>query len=150
MTTVTVSSRIAAPIDHVFEIFTDLDHLTERVSGIRRLEPLSPGGFNLRTRWRETRQVLGRDFSEEMEVTAFDRGRGYTITTDNGGTRMDTVFSFEPVNHDTQVTIEFTLDTHTLPARLIAPIGWAMTGRIRDALTHDLQDLKKAAETSPQ
>jgi uncharacterized protein YndB with AHSA1/START domain len=148
MTTVTVTSHIAAPVDHVFSFFTDLDHLIERVHGIRKVEVLSTGDFNLRTRWRETRHILGRDISEEMEITAFDRNHGYTITADDRGGRMDTVFSFEPKDGGTDVTIEFNFDTRTLPARLMAPIGWAMTGKIRDALTHDLDDLKQAVETA--
>ena len=147
MTTISVTSQIAAPVDHVFEIFTDLDHLTERVTGITRVEPLTPGAFNLRTRWRETRHVLGRDRSEEMEVTAYERDRGYTVTANDGGAHMDTFFSFEPSEAGTKVTIEFNLDTRTLPARVLAPIGWAMSGRIRDAIAHDLEDLKAAAET---
>ncbi len=148
MTTVTVTSHIAAPVDHVFSYFTDLDHLTERVHGIKKVELLSTGGFNLRTRWRETRHVLGRDISEEMEITAFDRNHGYTITAHDRGAQMDTVFSFEPKNAGTDVTIEFNFDTRTLPARLMAPIGWAMTGKIRDAMTHDLHDLKNAVEAA--
>jgi carbon monoxide dehydrogenase subunit G len=148
MTTVTVTSHIAAPVDHVFKFFTDLDHLTERVHGIKKVELLSTGDFNLRTRWRETRHILGRDISEEMEITAFDRDHGYTITADERGARMDTVFAFEPKDGGTEVTIEFNFDTRTLPARLMAPIGWAMSGRIRDALTHDLHDLKQAVETA--
>jgi len=148
MTTVTVTSRIAAPVDHVFGVFTDLDHLTERVHGIKKVEVLSTGAFNLKTRWRETRHVLGRDISEEMEITAFDRNRGYTITAHDRGARMDTVFAFESKDGGTEVTIEFNFDTRTLPARLMAPIGWAMTGRIRDALVHDLADLKQAVETA--
>lgn len=148
MTTVTVTSHIAAPVDHVFMVFTDLDHLTERVHGIKKLEVLTTGAFNLRTRWRETRHILGRDVDEEMEVTAFDRNHGYTVTADEHGTHMDTVFSFKPSDGGTDVTIEFNLDTRTLPARLMAPLGWAMTGKIRDALTHDLQDLKAAVETA--
>jgi len=150
MTTVTVTSHIAAPVDHVFRVFTDLDHLTERVHGIKKVELLTPGDFNLRTRWRETRHVLGRDLSEEMEITAFDRNQGYTIRADDRGARMDTMFSFAPSNDGTDVTIEFNFDTRTLPARLMAPLGWAMTGRIRDVLTHDLADLKQAVEAAEQ
>ncbi|HSG01821.1 MAG TPA: SRPBCC family protein [Vicinamibacterales bacterium] len=146
MTTVTITSHITAPVDHVFSYFTDLEHLTERVHAIKKVEVLTQGDFNLRTRWRETRHVLGRDLDEEMEVTAFDRNRSYTITADDRGARMDTIFSFEPCDGGTDVTMEFNFDTRTLPARLMAPIGWAMKGKIRDALTHDLDDLRQAIE----
>ena len=147
MTTVTVNSLIDAPVERVFEVFTDLDHISERVKGVKLIESLTAGEFNLRTRWRETRHILGRDVSEEMKVTAFEKNRGYTVSDDSHRARVDTVYSFEPADGGTRVSIEFTLDTRALTARFMAPLGWAMSGRIRDALTHDLDDLKRAAET---
>lgn len=149
MTTVTVASRIAAPVEHVFEVFTDIDHAAENVSGIRKVEMLSSGGFRLGTRWRETREVMGRQMSEEMEVTAFERNRTYTITNDVHGTRVDAVFSFEPSDGGTRVSVEFMLEPQSFPSRLLSPLGWALTGRVRDALSHDLADLKHAAEKVP-
>jgi hypothetical protein len=35
MATVTVSQQIAAPVDQVFRLFTDIAHAPEHVSGIR-------------------------------------------------------------------------------------------------------------------
>ena len=149
MTTVTVTSRIAAPVERVFEVFTDLEHSAERVSGIRKIEILTSGGFRLGMRWREVREVLGREVSEEMEVTAFERDRTYTVTNDAHRTRADTVFSFEPSNGGTKVTIEFDLEPQSFAARLLSPLGWALAGKIRDAITHDMADLKRAAERAP-
>src|SRR5262245_7473484 len=148
MTTVTVTSGIAAPVDRVFGVFTDIEHSAEHVSGIKKLEILTSGGFRLGTRWREVREVLGREVSEEMEVTAFERNRTYTITNDAHGTRVDTVFSFESSAEGTKVTIEFELEPQSFAARLLSPLGWALAGKIRDAMTQDMADLKRAAETA--
>ena len=41
---------------------------------------LTTGPFQLGTRWRETREVLGRLDDAEMEVTAFELNRQYTLT----------------------------------------------------------------------
>jgi len=146
MTTVTVTSRIAAPVERVFEVFTDIDHGAENVSGIRKIEMLTSAGFRLGTRWRETREVMGREMSEDMEVTAFERNRTYTITNDVRGTRVDAVFSFEPSDDGTRVSVEFMLEPQSFPSRLLAPLGWALTGKIRDAIAHDIADLKRTAE----
>src|SRR3990170_7631472 len=146
MTTVTVTSRMAAPVERVFDVFTDVEHRAEKVAGIKKIEMLTPGKFQLGTRWRETRHVMGTDVNEEMVVTAYERNRAYTVTVDAYGTRVDAVFSFEPTVEGTKVTIEFNLDAQSFSARLLAPVGWAMTGKIRDALAHDLADLKRAAE----
>ena len=149
MTTVTVDTQVAAPVERVFEVFTDLEHGAERVSNIRKIEVLTTGGFELGTRWLETREVLGQLDSAEMEVTAFERNRTYTITHHKAGTRIDTVFTFEPVDGGTKVRIEFALESHGLPPGLLAPLVWASAGKVRDVISRDLADLKASLEKQP-
>ena len=97
MTTVTVATVVAAPVERVFDVFTDVEHGAERVSNIQKVEMLTFGGVKLGSRWLETREVLGHQDSAEMEVTAFERNRTYTITHQKAGVRIDAVFTFEPV-----------------------------------------------------
>jgi uncharacterized protein YndB with AHSA1/START domain len=141
-----VSREIAAPLDEVFALFTDIEHGFEHVSGIKGVEMLTFGEFRLGTKWRETRELLGRPDDAEMEITAFDRNRGYTITHHKAGVRVDTTFTFEPVTAGTLVSIEFALNPHGLPLALLSPLEWAMAGKIRDVLGHDLLDLKNSIE----
>ena len=96
MTTVTVTNKLEAPVDQVFAAFTDIEHNAGRVSGIKNVEVLSTGEFRLGTRWRETREIMGRLDDAEMEVTAFEKGRHYTITHYKAGAKIDTVFTFAP------------------------------------------------------
>jgi len=149
MTTVTVDTQVAAPVKRVFEVFTDLEHGAERVSNIQKIEVLTTRGFELGTRWLETREVLGQLDSAEMEVTAFERNRTYTITHHKAGTRIDTVFTFEPLKGSTKVRIEFGLEGHGLPAGLMAPLAWASAGTVRDVISRDLADLKASLEKQP-
>jgi uncharacterized protein YndB with AHSA1/START domain len=146
MTTVTVATQIGAPVERVFEVFTDLEHGPEHVSNIKQIEMLTAIGFELGTRWVETREVLGQLDSAEMEVTAFERNRTYTITHHKAGGRIDTVFTFEPFEGETKVGIEFVLDSHGLPPGLLAPLGWAIAGKVRDVIARDLADLKASVE----
>ena len=146
MTTVTVDTQVAAPVERVFAVFTDLEHSAERVSNIQKVEVLTTGGFKLGTRWLETRDVLGRSDSAEMEVTAFGLNRTYTITHHKAGARIDTVFTFEPLAGGTKVRIEFVLDSSGLPPGLLAPMGWAIAGKVRDVISRDLADLKASME----
>jgi uncharacterized protein YndB with AHSA1/START domain len=149
MTTVTVDSQVAAPVGRVFEVFTDLEQSAERVSNIRNIEVLTTGGFALGTRWLETREVLGQLDSAEMEVTAFERNRTYTITHHKAGTRIDTVFTFEPSRDSTRVRIEFALEGHGLPPGLLATLAWASAGKVREIISRDLADLKESLEQQP-
>ena len=146
MATVKVSGQIAAPVEQVFQMFTDIEHGVERVAGITKIEALTTGGFSLGTRWRETREVLGRLDDADMEVTAFELNRKYTITHYKAGVRVDAEFTFEPVAEGTKVSIEFGLGHQGLPPGLLSPLEWAIAGKVRDVLTRDLADLKGAIE----
>ena len=146
MAAVKVSNNIAAPVEDVFRQFTDIEHGATRVSGIKSVEMLTPGRIHLGTRWRETREVLGRDDDAEMEITAFERDRMYTISHHKAGVRVDTTFWFEPAKDGTQVTVEFELGSGGLPPGFLAPLGWAIEGKVTRVLTHDLDDLKSSIE----
>jgi ribosome-associated toxin RatA of RatAB toxin-antitoxin module len=146
MATVTVSQQIAAPVDQVFKLFTDIAHAPEHVSGIKKLELMTTGPVGLRTRWIETREVMGRLDTAEMEITAYECNRMYTITHHKAGVRIDTTFWFEPQEDGTKVSIEFELDSAGLPPGLLGPLGWAIGGQIEKVLNRDLSDLKRLAE----
>ena len=146
MTTVTVTDNLAAPIDEVFAAFTDLEQTARRVSGIKGVQILTNGEFRLGTRWRETREVMGRLDDADMEVTAFDKGRGYTITHHKAGVKVDTVFTFAPAGDGTAVSITFALENQGLPPGLLTPVSWAIAGKVKEALSRDLNDMKKSVE----
>jgi carbon monoxide dehydrogenase subunit G len=144
MATVTVSNEIAAPLDRVFETFTDIEHGPAHVSGIKKLEMMTAGPVHVGTRWLETREVMGRLDSAEMEITAFDRNRMYTVSHKKAGVQIDTTFWFEPSGDGTKVTVEFDLGSGGLPPGLLAPLGWAVASKVESVLNQDLADLKRS------
>jgi uncharacterized membrane protein len=144
MATITVSNQIDAPVAEVFERFTDLDGSPTRVSGIKAIEMLTTGKFGPGTRWRETREILGRLDTAEMEVTAYERNRTYTITHHKLAARIETVFTFQSLNGGTRVNVELSLMGPGLPPGLLAPIEWAIASTVRDVLSQDLADLKRS------
>ena len=147
MATVTVSDRIDAPVEEVFAQFTDLEHVAAgHVSGIKKIEMLTPAPVRLGTRWRETRDVMGVADSAEMEITSFERNRMYTITHHKAGVRIDTTFWFEASGAGTKVSVDFEIESGGLPPGLLAPLGWAIGGKVEDVLRHDLTDLKRSVE----
>jgi uncharacterized protein YndB with AHSA1/START domain len=147
-TTVSVSTRINAPLERVFDLFTDVEHATDHVSGIVDIEMLTVGPFALGTRWRESRRIVGRIDAAEMEVTAFERYRTYTISHHKGGIRIDTVFAFDGAGDGTDVTIEFGLGGAGLPPGFLTPLSWAIAGKVRRTLESDLADLKDQLEAA--
>lgn len=145
-TTIAVTARIDAPLTRVFDRFTDLEHAAEYVSGIVAVERFTEPPFGVGSRWRETRRILGRLDSADMEVTQFSRYRGYTISHEKAGLRIDTAFSFEAAGTGTLVAVEFSLDGSQVPAALLTPLNWAIAGKVRHVLHDDLSDLKAGLE----
>ena len=146
MTTVTVDAQVAAPIERVFAVFTDLEHGAERVSNIQKIEVLTTGGFALGTRWLETRDVLGqlglgRDGSDSV------RAEPHLHHHASQGGRADRygvhVRAF-PGQH--QGSDRVRPESHGLPPGLLAPLAWAIAGKVRDVLSRDLADLKASME----
>jgi uncharacterized protein YndB with AHSA1/START domain len=146
MATIKVSNFVAAPVDRVFQLFTDIEHGPAHVSDIKRIEMLTSGPVRRGTRWRETRDVMGVSDSAEMEITSFERNRTYTITHHKAGVQIDTTFWFEPVVGGTNVSTEFELESGGFPPGLLAPLGWAIEGKVTQVLNRDLADLKHAVE----
>lgn len=151
MAKVKVSTQIKAPVERVFELFTDIEHAAERVSGIKKIDIMSTGPFSLGYRWTETREVMGRLDDATMEISSFERNRMYTVTHYKGavfgsGVRIDTTFRFEPVPDGTEVSLEFELDPGGLPPAMLLPLEWAIGGKVRHVLSDDLEDLKASIE----
>ena len=151
MAKIKVTTEVKAPVERVFELFTDIEHAAENVSSIKKIQVMSTGPFNLGYRWTETREVMGRLDDAAMEISAFERNRSYTITHHKGkilgeGVRIDTIFTFEPVPAGTRVSIEFELHPEGLPPGMLLPLEWAIGGKVRHVLSDDLDDLKTAVE----
>jgi carbon monoxide dehydrogenase subunit G len=151
MAKVKVSTEVKAPVERVFELFTDIEHAAEHVSGIKKIEVLSMGPFNLGYRWTETREVMGRLDDATMEISSFERNRTYTVTHHKGGVlgsgvRIDATFTFEPVPAGTKVSIEFELHPEGLPPGVLLPLEWAIGSKVHHVLSDDLADLKASIE----
>jgi hypothetical protein len=146
MSTITVTTRIHAHVDVVFGNMSDIEHGTSQVSSIHHIDLLTPGPMRVGTRWIETRVVLGRADSAQMEITAYERNRMFTISHDRAGVRVDTTFWFAPADGGTTVTVEFELESSWLPLSLLRPLGWAIQHKVERLLAHDLADSKYAVE----
>lgn len=56
--------------DRVFEVFSDLEAVGDRLSAVEEIELLTDGPIGVGTRWKETRELMGRSATEEMEIVA--------------------------------------------------------------------------------
>jgi len=140
---------VHAPLARVWDVFTDIPRAPERVSGIERVEVLTPGPFVQGFRWRETRIMFKREATEELAVSSCEPRRSYSVVCDSCGCRWTTTFAFEPQGEAaTRVEQTTVVKPLTLGAKLMAPLGWLMLGTLRRRLTHDLRELAQACAAS--
>lgn len=145
-----LSRDVAAGAETVWRLATDLDRAPEVISGIQRLERLGGGDFGVGTRWRETRVILGKEATEELEVTAVTPGHAYTVEADSRGVHYRSTMSVVPLGAGSS-RLEMTFAGHPqgLGAKVLgATIGKLFEGQTRKALQRDLDDLAAAAERS--
>jgi carbon monoxide dehydrogenase subunit G len=144
---VELSRRVAAPVATVWALATDLARAPQVLSGVDRVDVLTPGGFGVGTRWRETRTMFGRQATEELAVTAVEHERSYTVQAAGSGAQYVSTFTFTPTSGGTVVTVTFGAEATTGVARVHAAVTGPLARRaVERALRDDLEDLARAAE----
>ncbi len=146
MPSFTLSERVEAPIDRVFDVFSDIPRAHEMVDQIVRIEMLTDGPVGVGTRWRETRMVFKHEATEVMEVTAFEPRRSYTVGCRSCGCEYESTWRFEPEGDATLVEFEMAYRPVTVLAKLMSPLGRLMAPMMKKCFEKDFQALKTVAE----
>ena len=147
MPSFTLSRRVEAPIDAVFDVFSDIPHAHEMIDQITAVEMLTDGSVGVGTRWRETRMMFKRAATEVMEVTAFEPGRSYTVGCRSCGCEYESTWRFEPDGDATRVEFEMGYRPVTLFAKLMLPLGRLMAPTMKKCFEKDFQALQAVAES---
>ena len=148
MQDVEVRRHVAAPVQRVWAVATDLAGSPQVVRAIDAVEVLTPGPFGVGTRWRETRTMMGRSATEEMTVTAAEPQRSFRVEAASRGAHYVSTFAFTPsADGGTDVTTTFggrpTSTAMRVLGALTAPLG---RRAVTKALEQDLHDIAAAAE----
>lgn len=148
-----VSRPVAAPPESVWGVITDLAATPEVLSGVEKVERLDEGdGFDVGTRWRETRRMFGKEATEEMEVSSVEPGSAYTTTAEQGTTTYTSTLRVDPADGDRcRLTMTFAAESSSPVGRLLAAtVGRAFQSATRRMLQRDLDDIAEVVESRPQ
>ena len=137
----TCTETIDAPRAAVFARSTN-------ISGITRIERVTEGPFGVGTRFRETRVMMGKEATEEFEVTEVVQDEHYTMAAESCGTKYLSTFRFaDAPGGGTAVTLEFEGTPQTMIAKVMgAAMGPMMKKMMRKAIAQDMADLRAAGE----
>ncbi len=144
----TVTKRIEASPQRVFDIFADIERVPERVSGIKKLEKLTPGPVGVGTRFRETRVMFGKEATEEMYFSAFEPPNRYEVKCESHGAEYRSVYAFRPDGNGTMLEMLFEAKPVSFFAKLMTPLAFLFMGSMRKCMERDIDDLKKVAEAN--
>jgi carbon monoxide dehydrogenase subunit G len=143
---VQLSKTINAPVEKVFDVFSDITQIENRIKGITKVEILSDVKSGVGTRWRETRVMFGRQATEEMEISALEANRSYDVVAESRGMKYHTNYTFTPQGDGTHVEMVFSGQPVSIMAKLMTPLAYLMKGTIRKAMDKDMDELKAVCE----
>ncbi len=144
MSEVLYTKRFDAAPDRVYAALTDIERWPEMISGITAVEMITEGPVGVGTRFRETRRMMGKDRSEEMEVTAIDPGKGFTIGCQSCGCDMRFVHRLKPDGSGTRFELESNTRAISLMAKITMPLMSAMMKKsMIKCMDKDYQDIER-------
>jgi carbon monoxide dehydrogenase subunit G len=146
MPSLSCSIRIRATQQQVFDAITDLERAPERISGIESVEVLTEGPMAQGTRWRETRIMMKKKCTEEMEIVEFDPPTGYRTSAFSCGCHYDSGLTVTPDGEEMILEMSFKGTPQTFMAKLMTPLSKLMMGPMRKLMDKDLADIKKYVE----
>ncbi len=138
---------VNAPRERVFGAFCDLENMTDRISGITKIELLTDGEVGKGTRWAETRVVLKREHTEELEFDEFSPPGELGVRCESCGVDYRFRYAFSDQHGSTRVVLTGEGKPLTFMARLMTPVGLLFSGTMKKALLQDMEDLKAVVES---
>lgn len=146
---ITVQREILAEPLAVWNIVTDIDRADKVLKAVEKIERLEGDGYDVGTRWRETRREFGRLATEEMWVTEAVAPTRTVVASESAGTLYTTVIECKPTSLGTALVFTFkaTTDDAGLGQKLMfAVIGKVGVKAAKSALERDLADIAAAVE----
>ena len=143
MKQITISHHINAPIEKVFDVIAHIDNYQNAVAHIKKVEFLSDTKRGVGAKFRETRNMKGREVSSTIEVTEYNPNESVRFVSDEGGTIWGTLFTLTASENGTAMTMQMQARPYKLSAKLLTPF---IMGMISKAVEQDMLALKEFCE----
>ena len=144
----TIEETVKAPRAEVFAAATATEQMQHWMPNLVRVEKITEGPAGVGTRWREKRKMLGKEATEEFEVTAWEPPHRFALSVDGskgssgrGEYRFD--YRLEEVEGGTRILSDAQIE---MPGFFGRMMGRLFTGVIRKACRKDLVALKEHLE----
>ncbi|QHE51064.1 SRPBCC family protein [Pontibacillus sp. HMF3514] len=136
---------IAKPKDEVFTFAANMDHSTDVMPNVVKIEKLTEGPVGVGTQYRETREIRGKEASSVIEVVEYKPNEKYSVKSSLEGLTTIYHYTFTERDGETKIRFECEINASTLKMKLVKPVF----KRIMKKEDGDhLQYMKKAIEQS--
>lgn len=139
MKPIVITRTINAPIEKVFWAVADVHEFGKALPHAIGVEYLSENKTGVGARFRETRNLRGKEATTELEVTEHVENDHVRMVADSHGTVWDTTFAVRQAEAGTVLTTTMDARAHKLLPRLINPL---IRGMVSKAVADDM-DLAK-------
>lgn len=143
MSVTQVVRTIDAPVDRVFRAVGDVRNFAQIAEDIVRIEFLSDQQKGAGTRFRETREMRGKEQQVTLELTEYVEDDHVRFISDEHDTVWDSVFKVRPVEGRTELTLTMEARAYKLLPKLINPLIKSM---IAKAVAKDMDAVKAWCE----
>ena len=143
MTSIIVSREIDAPKDLVFQTVADIRNFAKACPKIVDYEFLSDTQTGIGTRFRETREMQGKQAVTELEVTEYVENEHIRLEANSHGTIWDSLFSVSEHAGVTTLTLTMHAHAYKLLARVL---NFLIQGMIKKEVAKDLEQVKTYCE----
>lgn len=140
---ISVTKQIDAPTERVFETISDIRNFSKAIADIINVEFLTEQKYGAGTKFKETRNMNGRETSTVLEVTELEENNFIRLVSDAGGTVWDSVFRVKEKEGGTELILEMEARPYKFLAKIITPL---MKGFMRKALEKDMEAVKNYCE----
>jgi uncharacterized membrane protein len=132
MTSVSSSVTINRPVDQVFSYVIDVANHPSWQGGILEARVTPDGPIGAGSTYHYTTEVMGKRMETQMQVTAFEESKIWSVTTVGVPTPVETVYSFEGAGDATTLTISMDL-TGGYPAAAMDMVKQQMQKMLTDS-----------------
>ena len=140
---------VEAPVHAVWDIVTDIENASKRVSAIENIEILNkPADGIVGLKWSETRTMFGKSATETMWITDAVEDDYYETEAQSHGSVYRSKVYVADKGGATELGMDFSAEPRTLSAKILsATMGFLFKGATEKALQQDLVDLKTFVES---
>lgn len=113
---------VNAPIQEVFQFASTVENAPLFMKNVKKVEKLTEGPLGAGTKYKETREIRGREASAVIEFIDYVPNAKYSVKSEMKG--METIYHYSFTSSGSQTNIHFECEiiAHKFSMKLIKPI----------------------------